>query len=83
MLLWIKCLLEAISILLGVLIAPLYNLGLPCHAFRLGVSSRNTISGVTAANYKLGHKRCMYWFITYLFWFDPDHMESSLARFKL
>lgn len=73
---------EAISILLGVLIAPVYNMNLPCDGLRLGESSRVTISGVTAANHELGYKRATYLFIKYLFILDPSHMDNSLERFN-
>lgn len=76
-----KVLLEATSILLGVLIAPIYNFRLPKEAHRLGLSSRMTISGVTALNYlELGLCSYRYKFIRVLFYWDEKHLENAQLR---
>ncbi len=81
-LLWLKVVFETVSVFLGAVFSPLYNIGLPVGAYYLGRSSRVTISGVTAANHKrMGCKSYTYYFIEKLFWFDPKHMDNAYRRF--
>ncbi len=73
---------EAISILLGVLFCFFFNLGLPADGYKLGQSSRVTISGATAFNYReFGYKKTLYFFIDAIFFYDPKHMDKSYDRF--